>query len=257
MTDTMQRSPAGLVAIVTGASSGIGEATARELARRGVRVALAARRADRLETVVRSVIEAGGAAIGVPADVGQQEDIERLVARVKAEWSQVDVLVNAAGQGWNRAFARLAPDTIVGGVGVNLLGTMLLTRAVLPGMLERRQGHVINVASVAGQLAFGPLYSATKFGVRGFTLALRRELAGTGVRVSVVSPGFIRTEMTKGERGLPMPGPEGLARAIANLVTHPRRELVYPRLYYGAIWLERLLPGLVDLGVRPRQPRSG
>ena len=134
---------------------------------------------------------------------------------------------------------------------MNLLGAMLLTRAVLPGMLERRHGAIISVGSLSGRVAMEPLYSATKYGLRGFSLALRRQLAGTGVSVSLVSPGNIDTEMTR-HVAARMPEPSLVATAIANLVTRPRRELVIPRRHYAIAWLEQALPGMADLMHRQR-----
>jgi short-subunit dehydrogenase len=250
-----QRALSGYVAIVTGASSGIGEAVARELARRGAKVALAARRSDRLDALAGVIHAAGGAALSIRTDMRQPEDVERLVARVLAEWGRVDILVNAAGQGWHHPYAREAMDEIAGGMLLNLVGPMLLTRAVLPGMLAQRRGTILNVASVAGHIAVAPIYSASKFGLRGFSLALSRELAGTGVHVAVVSPGYIRTDLTARLRGVPMPGPEPLARAMTHLVHHPRRELIYPGIYRLAIWLSALFPWAVDIGTRPRGGR--
>lgn len=247
---------AGYVAIVTGASSGIGAATARELARRGACVALAARRADRLAQVAAEIASAGGQALSVPTDVTVPSDIEALVARVTGEWDRVDILVNAAGRGWPPSFVKKDPEEIIAGVALNFTSMLLLTRAVLPGMRERRRGHIISIASIAGHIAVEPMYSGTKYGVRGFSLALRRELRGTGVQVSLVSPGFIRTDMTRHLRGVPLPAAASLAYAIANLVAHPRRELLYPGWYRIAIWLDRLMPGLTDLALRPRRARS-
>jgi short-subunit dehydrogenase len=131
---------------------------------------------------------------------------------------------------------------------------------VLPGMLARRQGTIISVASMAGHLAISPLYSGTKFGLRGFMLSLRRELLGSGVSVSVISPGFIHANPDDGRDGLP--GPEIIARAIADLAQHPRREVIRPRFfhipffYHIASWIEHLFPWAVDLATRPRPKRS-
>jgi short-subunit dehydrogenase len=239
------------VAIVTGASAGIGAATARELARRGATVVLAARRADALEAQADAVRGAGGKALAIPTDVADPVQSSLLVDRTLATFGRVDVLVNNAGLGWFRPLASSPPDDAIELLEVNLLGPMLLTRAVLPGMLERRHGSIISVASLSGRVAMEPLYSASKFGLRGFSLALRRQLAGSGVSVSVVSPGNIRTAMTSHVRRR-MPEPELVATTIADLVSHPRREVVIPRRHYAIAWLEQLLPGIADVAFRRR-----
>lgn len=243
---------AGRVAIVTGASSGIGAATAQELARQGARVVLAARREAELSARVTAITARGGEALAVPTDVTVPAQRDALVARTLETFGAIDILVNNAGIGWARPFARTSPDEITHMVDLNLVGPLLLTRAVLPGMLERRRGVIISVASVAGHLAVDPLYSGTKFGLRGAMLSLRRQLRGSGVAVSLVSPGFIRTKLTSRNR-LPMPGPEIVARAVARLARHPRREVVVPGYYRPVIWLDRAAPWLVDWGLRPRR----
>jgi short-subunit dehydrogenase len=134
---------------------------------------------------------------------------------------------------------------------VNLLAPMLLTRAVLPGMLERRRGAIICVGSLSGRVAMEPLYSATKYGVRGFSLALRRQLAGTGVSVSLVSPGNINTEMTR-HIMTRLPEPSLVAVTVADLIRRPHRELVIPRRHYAISWLEQGFPALADFAHRRR-----
>jgi NADP-dependent 3-hydroxy acid dehydrogenase YdfG len=235
----------GQIAIVTGASSGIGAATARELARRGAQVVLAARRGDELERQVRAIAEAGGQALAVPTDVTDPAQIARVLQRARHAFGRVNVLVNSAGTSWATPLAQTEPEAIVRLLNVNLLGTMLLTHAVLPEMLERRHGAIISVGSVQSRVAVEPLYSATKYGVRGFSLALRRQIAGSGVSVSLVEPGNIRTAMTSTLREK-MPGPELVAGTIADLVTRPRREVIVPLKYYAVVGLNEFLPWLAD-----------
>jgi len=239
------------IAIVTGASSGIGAATAQELGRRGATVVLAARRVLDLQAQAQSVRAAGGVAIPIACDVADTSDVERLADQALASFGQVDVLVNCAGANWTKALPSTTPAEVVRLVSTNLLGAMLLTRAVLPGMLVRRRGAIISVGSLAGRVAIEPVYSATKYGLRGFSLGLRRQLAGTGVSVSLVSPGNIRTPMTS-HVAARLPGPALVATAIADLVDHPCREIVVPRKHYAIAWLEQGLPSLSDLAHRRR-----
>lgn len=245
---------AGMVALVTGASSGIGAATAQALAQRGARVILAARRVDRLEQQRTAITAAGGEAHVIAADVADLADVARLAREAEAVYGRVDILVNNAGIGSGQEFPDRSPDDIAPMLNTNLTGPILLTRLLLPGMLQRRSGAIICVASVAGHIATSPLYSATKFGLRGFALSLRRSLRGTGVSVSTVSPGFIQTELTARRKGR-MPGPELIANAIVGLVERPRREVVTPASYRLAILLERLAPWVADRALPTYKPR--
>lgn len=233
------------VAIVTGASSGIGAATARELARQGATVVLAARRAGELDMQAQVIRAVGGEAVAIPTDVTDATQVALLVERTLATFGRVDVLVNDAGAGWRTPLALSTQDGITALVDVNLLGAMQLTRAVLPGMLERRHGAIISVGSLSGRVAMEPLYSATKYGLRGFSLALRRQVAGSGVSVSLVSPGNINTAMTS-HVAARMPEPGQLATTIAGLIRRPRREVVFPRRHYAIAWLEQTLPSVAD-----------
>jgi short-subunit dehydrogenase len=251
---TKSQALTGKVVIVSGASSGIGAVTAQELARRGAQVVLAARRVSELEAQVSAITAAGHLAVAIPTDVTDVAQVTRLVEQTLDMFGRVDVLVNNAGIAWSKPFEKLSMEQIAQIANVNLLGTLLLTRAVLPGMLERRRGSIISVASVAGHMPVDPLYSATKFGLRGFSLSLRRELAGRGVSVSVVSPGFVRTAMSRNFR-IPMPGPEIVARTIADLILKPRREVIIPGYYHAIIGIEHLFPWVGDLAVRSARPR--
>jgi NAD(P)-dependent dehydrogenase (short-subunit alcohol dehydrogenase family) len=240
------------VAVVTGASSGIGEATAMELARHGAKVVLAARRIDRLHEHELAIRAAGGEALSIATDVTDSGQVRHLVKEAESNFGRIDILVNNAGVFWTRPFAVTPPEDLVELVQVNLLGAMLTTRAALPGMLERRHGAVINVSSVSGRVATEPIYSASKYGLRGFSLALRRQVSGTGVSVSCVEPGNIRTEMTRHVPGR-LPGPEVVAEQICRLVQRPRREVVVPPTRYPVVWLEEKFPALADVAYHRRQ----
>jgi NAD(P)-dependent dehydrogenase (short-subunit alcohol dehydrogenase family) len=234
------------VAIVTGASSGIGAATALELGRRGATVVLAARRTDELNRQVQAIRGAGDDAVAITTDVSDVQQVRSLNNQTMARFGRVDILVNNAGANWHRPLASTPPADLIDLVEVNLVGAMLLTRAVLPGMLARRHGSIVFVGSLSGRVAMEPVYSGTKYGLRGFALALRRQLCGTGVSVSLVSPGNIRTGMTS-QIAARLPGPEVVAERIAELIIHPRREVVIPRRHYTIVWLEQLASGLTDL----------
>jgi NAD(P)-dependent dehydrogenase (short-subunit alcohol dehydrogenase family) len=241
----------GEVAIVTGASSGIGAATASALAARGARVVLAARRADLLRAEQQRISASGGTAIAVETDVGDPGQLARLVASATDEFGRVDILVNNSGAFWRTSFAASAPEDVRRVIEVNLVSATVLTRLVLPGMLERRHGSIISVASLSGRVAMEPVYSASKYGLRGFSLALRRQLAGSGVNVSLVSPGNIRTDMTSHIDGN-LPAPSLVADTVCALVTRPRREVIVPGRHYAIAWLEQFLPSLADVAHRTR-----
>src|SRR5260370_2710270 len=209
------------VVIVTGSSTGIGAATAREFARHGARVILAARRVEELAVQVQTITAEGHHALAIPTDITDAAQVSQLVEQTLEQFGRVDVLVNNAGIGRIRPFFKEPEEYINQVIDVNLRGAMLMTHAVLPGMLKRRHGAIISVASVAGLVALNPLYSGTKFGLRGFSLSLRHDLLHRGISVSLVSPGFIATDLNKGSR-LPLPGPELVAITIATPLTNPR-----------------------------------
>lgn len=187
----------GRAAAITGASSGIGEATALALAGEGAAVALAARRADRIEALAERIEAGGGRAVAIPADIADQAQAEAFVERANAALGRLDVLVNNAGvmllgavEGADTAEWRRM-------VEVNCLGLLYCTRAALPLLREDGGGHVVNVSSVAGRIAsFGSaVYNMTKWGVVGFSEGLRQEALHSNVRVTVIEPGYVETEL--------------------------------------------------------------
>lgn len=184
--------------LVTGASSGIGAAIAQQQLARGHRVICVALRRDELEAAFP---DAGGAATLLPLDLSATDTILTTLATLPGELQRIDALVNCAGidPGAAAAFHEVLPETIVATIAVNLTASMLVTRFVLPGMRENDRGDIVNVGSILGHRAGDNMcaYSATKFGLRGFSDALRHDLRGTRVRVSEVVPGTVKTNFAR------------------------------------------------------------
>ncbi|MDT3446827.1 SDR family NAD(P)-dependent oxidoreductase [Pseudofrankia sp. BMG5.37] len=237
----------GTVALVTGASSGIGAATARRLAEHGADVALVARRKDRLEDLAAEIDKAGGAALVVAADITDRAQAEQAVARAVDRFGRLDTLVNNAGlmllgpvvgadaEEWDRMIA------------INIQGLLYTTRAALPHLLRaaderpRQVADIVNISSIAGRVAWNGygVYNLTKFGVNGFTESLRQEVTQRHVRVGVVEPGGVATEL--GSHNKPevrtemidpfyeqtdVLAPEDIADGVAYMVTRPRHAAI-------------------------------
>lgn len=251
----------GKVVIVTGASSGIGEASARAFARAGAQMVLAARRVERLEAVAQAIRAGGADALVVPADLGQLADCQNIVRQTLARFGRIDVLFNNAGFGRLGWLEKLDPVTDIEAlVAVNVLGVMQTTRQVLPVMIEQRGGHIVNMASVAGLIGTPTysVYAASKFAVRGFSEALRREVEPWGIRVSLMCPGGVATEFASLARSHPntrVATPKSLtltsevvARAAVRLARSPRPPgiLVLPWPFRLTVWLNQSFPRLSD-----------
>jgi NADP-dependent 3-hydroxy acid dehydrogenase YdfG len=185
------------VVAVTGASSGIGEAIALGCARAGAAVALAARRADRIELLRARIVGDGGHAIAVPTDVGEETEAQAFVERTHAELGRLDVLVNNAGVMLLGPIEGAPTEEWRRMIHANVFGVLYCTHAVLPLMRAQGSGHIVNVSSVAGRVARAGtgVYNLTKFGVGAFSEALRQEAVALGVRVTLVEPGAVATEL--------------------------------------------------------------
>jgi NADP-dependent 3-hydroxy acid dehydrogenase YdfG len=232
----------GIVALVTGASSGIGEATARRLAEDGATVALVARRRDRLEALASKIEQAGGTALAVEADITDRTQAEAAVQQTVERFGRLDILVNNAGLMLLGPVVGADPDEWDQMIGMNNQGLLYTTHAALPHLLQaaedgpRQVADIVNISSVAGRVAsngFG-VYNMTKFGVNGFTEALRQEVTKRHVRVGVLEPGGVSTELMSHNTGTvrdeidhfhattEVLAPEDIADGINYMVTRPR-----------------------------------
>jgi NADP-dependent 3-hydroxy acid dehydrogenase YdfG len=242
----------GTVALVTGASSGIGAATARRLAEHGAAVALVARREDRLNALVTDIERAGGAALPVAADVTDRAQAEAAVQQAVERFGRLDTLVNNAGLMLLGPVVDADPEEWDRMIAVNVQGLLSTTRAALPHLLQaaqegpRRVADIVNISSIAGRVAWNGygVYNLTKFGVNGFTESLRQEVTRRHVRVGVLEPGGVATELGSHNRPevrnemidpfyeqTEVLAPEDIADGVTYMVTRPRHTAV------GELWI--------------------
>ncbi len=257
----MERRPAidGKVIIVTGASSGIGEATAREFARAGGITVLAARRAERLKRLQKEIEEMGGRALAVPTDLTDLDQITDLVQTTLSTFGRIDVLANIAGWALYDWFEELSSDELRRTYEVNVIGLAELTRQVIPTMKKQHSGLILNMSSYVSRISVPPLtvYASTKYAVEGLTDGLRRALLPWGITVIRIHPSSVSgTEFNKRVvrpgtveyRSVPIGriSREQLARHIASLIEKPRRALFISRVYEVPVLLNKLFPDIVD-----------
>jgi len=251
----------GKVVIVTGASSGIGEATARQFGREGARLVLAARRIDRLESLAQDInaMGTGAETLVVQADLSKLEDIQALIRQTLDRFGRIDILVNNAGFGRLDWLENLDPlKDIEAQFDVNVLGVVQTTRQALPVMIKQRSGHIINMGSMAGLVATPTysIYAACKHAVHGFSEALRREVKPWGIDVSMIYPGGVTTEFgqhagikRKTQATTPkfmLLSAEDVGRAVVQLVRRPRAMWILPWLWSVTALLNKLFPSIVD-----------
>src|SRR5436309_11579407 len=188
-----------MTAVITGGGRGIGAAVARELAAEGAAVVVAARDLDRVKAVAESIERSGGKARAVRCDVTDPYSVHGLASAGSRQGADIDILINSAGMAYSAPLQKITLEDWQRVFAVNATGTFLCTQAFVPGMLERNQGSVVNVASVAGLAGarYIAAYSAAKHAVIGFTRSVAAELEGTKVTCNAVCPGFVDTEMTK------------------------------------------------------------
>jgi short-subunit dehydrogenase len=237
------------VAVVTGASSGIGAAIARELARRGWHTVLLARREERLRGLATEI----GGEFDV-CDVGRRDDVERVAAAVTERHPQIHLLVNNAGIPGRRGFVEIDSDRLEEVLRVNYLGAVWCLRAFLPALEAAGRSDVVNIVSVAGTVAFGPAgpYSASKHAQLAFSRAATGELRARGIHVHTVNPGFVETEGFPQATALRsalmrrlVVGPEHIAKHVLHVIARDKRETFVPAWYRAAAVAQALVPGLV------------
>lgn len=253
------------VAIITGASSGIGWHTARALAAAGAHIVLTGRRAEALEDLVTSLQQYGVETLVVPGDITCQTTIEELVSKTISRFGCIDILINNAGISGGGAVDQQDSQTVDKLLSTNLVAPIQLVRAVLPTMKEQRSGLIVNVSSVAAEvLAPGQIvYAASKSGLNAFTTGLRRELAGTGIHMLTVLPGWTKTPMiarfeekTLRTSGVLLPvhpimEPEAVAQKIVRAIIQGRTTLHLGGTYFRlGGWLQRVVPSVMDIYYR-------
>lgn len=256
------------VILITGASSGIGAATARLFASEGFKIVLAARRREKLHALAGEIQEIGAESLVIPTDISQLDQIDNLVSKSLNHFGQIDILLNNAGLGRLAWLDKLDPQKDIDfQIQVNLTGLIQTTRAILLHMIERQQGHIINMGSIAGLIATPTysVYAATKYGLRGFTEALRREVSIHGIKVTGIYPGGVATEFGEKagiKRKTKVSTPpflkltaEDVAQSVLDVITKPYRAVIIPGLMRPAVWLSVIFPGLVDKIIERRFTR--
>lgn len=246
------------VALVTGASSGIGTAVARKLAHEGMKVVLVARRLARLNGLADEITRSGGQAEAIQADLASENDRLRIFEQTTDALGREDILVNNAGLGWYGYYADMPWDVAAQLMQVNITAVAHLTNLFLPRMMAFDKGHIINIGSIAGSFPNQgvALYSASKSFLDAFTTVLHRELRGTRVHCSVVRAGPVSTEFfdqaANRQSGLRVPAerfavtPERVADRICRLIKRPRRVIYVPRTLAVVPWVEMFFGGIVD-----------
>ncbi|MGB3421411.1 MAG: SDR family NAD(P)-dependent oxidoreductase [Dolichospermum sp.] len=187
----------GKVAIITGASSGIGEATAIALAAEGAKIVIAARRVERLEAVAKQIIDHGGQALSIVSDITDEAQAKNVIQKAHTEFGHIDILVNNAGISFPGRIENADPSNWRKMIDINVLALMYTTHIALPIFKAQKSGHIVNISSVAGRIARAGMagYNVTKWGVNAFSEALRQEVCQDNIRVTIIEPGLVETEI--------------------------------------------------------------
>ena len=243
------------VVVITGASSGIGEATAVEFAKRKSSIVLVARRKENLVAVEKNLTKFGNKILVCQCDVSKWQEVESMSRTVLDKFGKIDILVNNAGFAIYGSVLELKVEEIESQMETNYFGMVYCIKAFLPKMLEQKAGHIVNVASVAGSFGLPGIasYCASKFAMLGFSEGLYHELKGTGIGITVVSPIMVRTNFFNHSsfKSIPKYSPTSLssktvAKAIVKASSSPRLEIIIPSFVRGAVWLKHTIPYLIN-----------
>jgi short-subunit dehydrogenase len=246
------------IVLITGASSGIGRCLAIDFARAGAIVIGCARSKERLDQTANDLRALGGISKMIQCDVGDCAQVERMTAGVLNEFDRVDILINNAGIGMRMPFAKTSLDMVEQIMRTNYLGMIYCTHALLPSMMSRSAGHIVNVSSIAGLAGFMNIaaYCASKFAMNGFSESLYHEVKRYGIHVSVICPGPVRTEFTRGFSDTPprspaslMVEPQYISRIVLKAIERKRFQVVPPWWLGLACWVKQALPGPVRAAV--------
>ena len=241
------------VVLVTGASTGIGRCLALDFAKQGAVVIGCGRSQDRLDRTLNEVRRVSPSSVMIPCDVGNRQDVQSMVVKVLADFGKIDILINNAGIGMRKPFAETSVDSIEEIMRTNYLGMVYCTHAVLPSMIARGSGHIVNISSVAG--IFGTLnlsgYCASKFAMNGFSESLYYELKPLGIHVSIICPGPVRTDFNRAfadikpkSPGFLMLAPETVSRLVIRAIDAKKFEAMMPWSLALICRVARMAPGL-------------
>ncbi len=245
--------------ILTGAAGGIGSATARQLATRGARLALLGRNTEALKILSQEINSSGGSSICLPVDLLNSDRRTATIEQAVKALGGVDILINGAGVQSFNSFHSEEPEMLEQIVQLNMLAPMLITRQLLPTMMEQGHGHIVNIGSTFGSIAFAwfTAYSASKFGLRGFSEALRRELDDSGIEVTYIAPRAVKTKMNSDATyrmaaavKMNMDEPAWVAERIIASIESGRKDIYlgFPESLF--VRINALLPRLVDTALR-------
>jgi hypothetical protein len=241
------------VVLITGASKGIGRRLAVDFAQRGAAVIGCGRSKERLQDTLREMRRFSQNSTVVVCDVAQREQVLAMAGQALADFGKIDILINNAGIGMRRPFVETSLDTIEAIIRTNYLGMVYCTHALLPSMIRRGSGHIVNISSGSGHIGTPNMaaYCASKFAMNGFSESLYHELRPLGIHVSMVSPGPVETDFSRLFADVPPKSPPSLAvtpqvvsRAVIHVIERTKVEVVVPRWLASLCWLKRVAPNL-------------